>query len=251
MPWMPIINFKQFDGALYSQQRSFVSFLLFDGHLSNLEKFNGVNVCCCCALLLAWLRFVHKAVMPLWEFLLIVMVEYLLANICCLWNLVLNKTQSQFEVNHSFRVARCVGHLHCDNSNWNHLTQKGCHVSMNEKLWEDHAKKFFFGQVPSLDTTIACKICKIPPTCLVICSAMMYWVTCDASTWQAYTHIGTYNYHVAQGDCRESCMLQDQLLQDVVGRTPKETVINFYVSKHWVMRGPTHWQRWRETIAYF
>jgi hypothetical protein len=127
--------------------------------------------------------------------------------------------QNEFDL--SFRVARCVGHLRCDNSNCEYLTREGPHDSINEKLWDGHAKKPFLGHAPSLDSTLVCKICKVPPTCLALCFAMMYWVTCNASTSRACIHIGSHNHPVARGDCRESRVLRDQLLQEVVGRSPK------------------------------
>lgn len=36
--------------------------------------------------------------------------------------------------------------------------------------------------------------------------------------------IGTYNHHVARGDCRKSHVLQDQLLHEAIGRIPKTSL---------------------------
>jgi hypothetical protein len=59
---------------------------------------------------------------------------------------------------------------------------------------------------------------------------MMYWVTGNASTSRACTHIGSHNYHVARGDCRESRVLQDQLLQEAVGRSPTSSLSSIAMS---------------------
>jgi hypothetical protein len=52
--------------------------------------------------------------------------------------------QNEFDL--SFRVSRCVEHMRCDNSNCEYLTREGRHDSVNEKLWDGHAKIHFLGQ---------------------------------------------------------------------------------------------------------
>ena len=85
-----------------------------------------------------------------------------------------NTHNIQNEFNLSFCAAFFAGHMRCDNSNCGYLIQEGRYDSTNEKLWNGYAKKCCLGHAPLLTSTFVCKICKIPPTCLAICSAMIY-----------------------------------------------------------------------------
>ncbi len=77
------------------------------------------------------------------------------------------------QFNFNFCVACCVGHLRCDNSNYNYLIQEGRHDFVNEKLWDGHAKKIL-GYAPSLDYIIVCKIYKVPYiSCNLLCDDVL------------------------------------------------------------------------------
>jgi hypothetical protein len=77
----------------------------------------------------------------------------------------------------TFRSASCVGHLRCDNQDCEYLSRVYRTSLMNEMEWDGFTiTSFQVGCQPSSQSSIICKICKIPPACVAICEAMIYYV---------------------------------------------------------------------------
>ena len=85
----------------------------------------------------------------------------------------------------SFRFSNCVGHLRCANPSCDFFARTHRTSTVNETEFEGSTTLSFLPGFPSPSgSTLVCKICKEPPTCIATCCAVIYYVHGDATmTW--------------------------------------------------------------------
>ena len=88
---------------------------------------------------------------------------------------------------------------------------------------------FSVGGPPPSGSTLVCKICKMPPNCVALCSARIFYVHGDDTSQRACIHLGHHNHPVKVGDCRESRKKIDALIEKHVERTPQTTVSKIFI----------------------
>ena len=125
----------------------------------------------------------------------------------------------------SFWSSSCVGHLRCENPHCEYLGHAHRTSSNNDTEFEGVTKEPFSvgGPLPS-GSTLVCKICKMPPKCVALCSARIFYVHGDDTSQRACIHLGHHSHPVKVGDYRESRKKIDALIEKHVERTPQATV---------------------------
>ena len=95
---------------------------------------------------------------------------------------------------------------------------------MNETEWEGLFEKLFeVGSKPPAGSTVVCKSCNVPPTCVALCTAKIYYVIGTPHMTRACVHLGSHDHPVKSGDHRDFIDLADSLIGDQVERTPSAT----------------------------
>jgi hypothetical protein len=101
----------------------------------------------------------------------------------------------------TFRTASCVGHLRCNNQNCEYLSCVHRTSLLNEMEWDGFTTTSFqVGCQPSRQSSIICKICKTPPTCVATCEARIYYVFGRDHMIRACVHLGVYEHPVKNGE---------------------------------------------------
>ena len=77
-------------------------------------------------------------------------------------------------LNLTFCLSICIGHLQCQNSEYDYLKRSSRTSALNDTEFDGFSKEFFpvGGPPPSLSNHV-CKICKEPPKYVVVCNARM------------------------------------------------------------------------------
>ena len=121
-----------------------------------------------------------------------------------------------------FRKSLCAGHLACVNTNCDYVKRAS---KRNETEWTGFTSfPFAVGSGPPKDSTLVCKVCKVPPTCVSTCNARMYY--CFGNKLEmsrAAIHFGEHNHPVARGMYRDSTEEIIGLIEEQVSRTPSAT----------------------------
>ena len=77
----------------------------------------------------------------------------------------------------SFRYSSCASWLRCNNKDCDFLNRKPRIAEVNETDFEGCTlQAFLVDQPPPSDSTLVCKTCKEPPTCIATCGAKIYYV---------------------------------------------------------------------------
>ena len=80
----------------------------------------------------------------------------------------------------SFRSSSCVGHLCCENPLCEYLECAHRTPSNNDTEFEGVTKEpFSDGGPPPSESTLVCKICKMPPKCVALYSARIFYIHRD------------------------------------------------------------------------
>ena len=134
----------------------------------------------------------------------------------------------------TFRSSNCIGHLQCVNETCPRLRRTG---SPNETDWEGISLHVFaVGENPPSNSTLVCRICKSPPSCLDSCPCRMYYVVNKSSLNRACIHVGTHQHPIAKGICRESVERVTKIVGNEVNKTPtaKNSAIALAASKEFL-----------------
>ena len=124
----------------------------------------------------------------------------------------------------TFRSSCCVGHLRCDNMGCDYLNRPNRPTDVNETEWEGcTASPFHIGGDPPPGSSLVCKVCKTPPSCLDSCPAKMYYVLGKGDMTRACIHLGHHHHPVSHGVCRQSKVEIVDLIGREVERTPTAT----------------------------
>ena len=123
-----------------------------------------------------------------------------------------------------FRMSSCLGHLRCDNVTCEYLGRDHRTAGVNETEWEGLSEKVFeVGSTPPTGSTVVCKTCNVPPTCVAVCLAKIYYVTAAPHMTRACVHLGSHDHPVKSGDHRDFIELTESLIGEQVERTPSAT----------------------------
>ena len=99
----------------------------------------------------------------------------------------------------SFKYVKCLGHLCCDNINYCCFRENG---AMNELYWLGSLPDVIpHRQSPLLSKKfkIACKFCRLVPSCLATCQCRMFYVVSkDPLMLRAYIHTKIHIHLVAK-----------------------------------------------------
>ena len=124
----------------------------------------------------------------------------------------------------TFRSSSCLGHLRCDNVKCEYLTRDNRTSVLNETEWDGKSEKLFeVGSKPPQSSTVVCKSCSTPPTCVALCPAKIYYVTAGPHMTRACVHFGTHNHPVKSGENRDFVEHTENLIREQVERTPSAT----------------------------
>jgi hypothetical protein len=123
-----------------------------------------------------------------------------------------------------FRASSCLGHLCCDNPACEYLQRDHKTSKVNETEWIGLSEKLFeIRSKPPTRLTVVCKSCNVPPTCVAICTAKIYYVTGTAHMTRVCVHLGSHDHPVKSGDHRDFIDLADSLIGDQIECTPSAT----------------------------
>jgi hypothetical protein len=124
----------------------------------------------------------------------------------------------------SFRSSACVGHLRCNNKEYEYLIRRPRIFEVNETKFEGYTlQAFIVDRAPPPDSTLVCKICKEPLTCIAICGAKIYYVAGKKNHTRACIHIGTHDHPVKVGDYRDTKAEISGLIEEQIEKTPQAT----------------------------
>ena len=92
---------------------------------------------------------------------------------------------------------------------------------MNELEWEGLSKKLSeVRSKPSVRSTSVCKSCNVPPTCVVVCTAKIYYVYGTPHMTRVCVHLEFHDHPVKSSGHQDFIDLTDSLIGDYVERTP-------------------------------
>jgi hypothetical protein len=133
-----------------------------------------------------------------------------------------------------FKRSSCVGHLVCKNKDCDYFARTS---KVNETEWYGTTTlPFGVCQDPPADSSLVCKVCKKPPTCIDFCAARIYYVVSAGDMSRACIHLGNHKHPVAEGQCRETMETVTELIAQEVAKTPsaKNSAIALAASKEFL-----------------
>ena len=121
---------------------------------------------------------------------------------------VWTKTKTTNIVNRSgltFRTAVCVGHVRCMNSSCSFLSRVHRLHDVNELEWVGMlAVVLDVGAKHPPSSTLVCKFCKEPPSCIALCNVRVYYVCGNNTLTRAFIHLGIHKHPVKDGELRDT-----------------------------------------------
>jgi len=112
-----------------------------------------------------------------------------------------------------FRTSSCLGHLRCDNPTCEYLQRDHRTSTVNETEWEGLSEKLFdVGSKPPIGSTVVCKSCNVPPTCVALYTAKIYYIIGTPHMTRACVHLGSHDHLVKSGDHRDFIDMTDNLI---------------------------------------
>ena len=102
-----------------------------------------------------------------------------------------------------FCTSYCLGHLRCNNHACEYLQRDHRTSKVNETKWEGLFEKLFeVGSKPPTSSTVVCKSCNVPPTCVALCPAKIYYVPRTPHMTRVCVLLGSHDHPVKSGDHR-------------------------------------------------
>ena len=124
----------------------------------------------------------------------------------------------------SFRFSICVGHLECRNKECEYLKRAHRTSPLNDTEFEGCTwRPFMVEESPPKNSTLVCKVCKEPPTCVNSCSAKIYYVHGGPNVTRACIHLGHHKHPVKVGDYRDTKSKINTVIEEQIQRTPSAT----------------------------
>jgi hypothetical protein len=134
----------------------------------------------------------------------------------------------------TFKKSSCVGQLVCNNQNCDFLSRSS---KRNETEWSGRTNiPFKLGHSPPPDSTLVCKVCKVPPTCVNFCNAHIYYVLNKSDMTRACIHLRMHKHPIFDGICQETLDTISGLIAQEVSKTPnaKNSAISMSASKEFL-----------------
>jgi hypothetical protein len=124
----------------------------------------------------------------------------------------------------TFRTSICIGHLRCENQDCEYTSRIHRTSAVNERKWNGFTvTTILVGQPAPAESSLVCKICKVPPVCIATCAARIYYVYGTANMTRACLHLGVHEHPVKVGEDQEIKERTRKLIEEHVERTPKAT----------------------------
>jgi hypothetical protein len=134
----------------------------------------------------------------------------------------------------TFRKSLCVGQLVCNNQSYDFFARSS---KRNKIEWSGRTNTpFKLGHSPLPDSTLVCKVCKVPPTCINFCPGRIYYILGKNDMTRVCIHLGMHNHLVSNGICRETLDTISGLIAQEVSKTPtaKTSAIAMAASKEFL-----------------
>jgi hypothetical protein len=91
----------------------------------------------------------------------------------------------------------------------------------NETEWSGRTNTpFKLWHLPPPDSTLVCKVCKVPPICVNLCPGHIYYVLGKDDMSRACIHLRMHNHPVSDGIYRETLDTISGLIAQEVSKTP-------------------------------
>jgi hypothetical protein len=120
----------------------------------------------------------------------------------------------------TFCTSSYVGHPRRDNQDCEYLSLVHYTYSLNEIEWDgSNPTIFLVGCQPPSASSILCKICKTPPSCVVTCGARIYYVFGRDDMTRACIYLGVHEHLVKDGKYQDFKDRTRTFLREQVERT--------------------------------
>ena len=98
-------------------------------------------------------------------------------------------------------TSSCIGHLHCDNQDCEYLSHVHHTYPLNEIGWDGSTPTLFLARCqPSSLSSILCKICITPPSCVATCGMRIYFVFGRDDMTCTCIHLGIHEHPEKDGE---------------------------------------------------
>ena len=95
---------------------------------------------------------------------------------------------------------------------------------MNELEWEGMSViPLDVGDKHPPSSTLVCKFCKEPPSCIARCNVRVYYVCGNSTLTRAFIHLGIHKHPVKDGELRDMQERTQDLIGEQMERTPSAT----------------------------
>jgi hypothetical protein len=122
----------------------------------------------------------------------------------------------------TFRTSTRIGYLRCENQDCEYTSHIHRTSPVNE--WDGFTVTTIpVGQATPARSSLVCKICKVPLTCIATCVARIYYVLGAANMTRACLHLGLHENPVKVGKDQEIKERTRKFIEEQVERTPKAT----------------------------
>jgi hypothetical protein len=139
-----------------------------------------------------------------------------------------------------FRKSLCIGQLFCNNQNCDFFFRSS---KRNETEWSGRTNTpFKLGHLPHHNSSLVCKVCKVPPTYVNFCPRRIYYNLGKGDLSKACIHLGMPNHPVSDGICREILGTISGLIAQEMSKTPtaKNLAIAMAASKEFLNKNLIH-----------
>jgi hypothetical protein len=133
-----------------------------------------------------------------------------------------------------FRKSLYVGQLVCNNKNCDFFPRSS---KCNETKWSSRTNTpFKLWHLPSPDSILVYKVCKVPPICVNFCPGHIYYVLGKDDMSRACIHLGMHNHPISDGICQETLDTIFGLIAQEESKTPtaKNSAITMAASKEFL-----------------
>ena len=113
-----------------------------------------------------------------------------------------------------FRTSVCVEHVQCMNSSCAFFNRVHRLDDVNEFNWEGMSVvPLDVGDKHPPSSTLVCKFCKEPPSCIARCNVRVYYVCGNSTLTRAFIHLGIHKHPVKDGELRD----MQERTRDLIG----------------------------------
>jgi hypothetical protein len=100
------------------------------------------------------------------------------------------KSNIKSDMSLTFLTSICIGHLRCENQDCKYTSRIHRTSPVNEREWDGFTVTTIpVGQPAPAGSSLVCKICKLPPVCIAIYAARIYYVYGAVNMTRACIHL--------------------------------------------------------------